>query len=646
MVFAKAPPKGQETTPAVVVEFLQKTMPFNELDAEAIRQLASSCRVDFFPKGTRLLTAGESELPWLYLIQRGGVKTFLTDDGGVVSLKEYRGEGASIGALGIIHGTHANLNVETVEDTFCFLLPRLLFLELIAKQPTIAQYYLKSFSEKIVHTAYSELRHQRMASRAGEDLYLFTVTAGDISKNAPHKIGAEATIQAAAQAMSQHRVGCLLIHEQADPERIIGIVTDRDLRTKVVAAGCSHWGAVATIMSTPLKSVSAQAICFDVLLQMMATGIHHLAVERGGRVVGVITSHDIMLLQGHSPYYLFKEIVAQREIGGLYPLARKIPEVVRNLIREGGKAGNITRMISILNDHILERLLSLLEQELGPPPLRYCWLLLGSEGRREQTFKTDQDNAIIYADPESEEERQRAADYFSEFARRAIGHLVACGYPLCPGGMMASNPQWRQPVTVWREYFQGWISAPEPEALLNASIIFDFRSGYGDSTLVDELRLYLQRLTRDSELYLLHMARESMNCRAPLSFFKNFIVEKNGAHQNKLDIKAQGLQPFVTFARVLALKYGIRESSTLARLQTLADGGQISQELWAAAASAYEMQMQQRLIHQLRQLEEGGQPDNHIDPATLSELDKRMLRDSFAVIDRLHGLLAALFPGA
>jgi len=646
MVFTKAQPNGRETAPAVVIEFLKKTMPFNELDDESILHLASSCRVDFFPKGMRLLTAGESELPWLYLIQRGGVKSFLTDDGGVVSLKDYRGEGASIGALGIIHGTHANLNVETVEDTFCFLLPRAVFLELIAKQPSVAQYYLKSFTEKIVHTAYSELRHHRMASRANEDLYLFTVTAGDIIKNEPHKIGAGATIQGAAQEMSRHRVGSLLIHEGADPERIIGIVTDRDLRTKVVAAGCSHGAAVTTIMSSPVKSVSAQAICFDVLLQMMATGIHHLAVERGGKVAGMITSHDIMLLQGHSPYYLFKEIVAQQEIAGLYPLARKIPEVVRNLIREGGKAGNITRMISILNDHILERLLSLLEQELGVPPVRYCWLLLGSEGRREQTFKTDQDNALIYADSGDHDERQRAEEYFAEFTRRAIAHLVACGYPLCPGEMMASNPQWRQPVSVWRGYFQSWIASPEPQALLNASIIFDFRAGYGDTSLADDLRLHLQKLTRESELYLLHMARESMNCRAPLSFFKNFIVERDGVHQNKLDIKTQGLQPFVTFSRALALKYAVRETGTLARLQALADGGHISQELWAAAASSYEMQMQQRLIHQLGQLEAGVLPDNHIDPATLSELDKRMLRDSFAVIDRLHSFLATIFPVA
>jgi CBS domain-containing protein len=170
-----------------------------------------------------------------------------------------------------------------------------------------------------------------------------------------------------------------------------------------------------------------------------------------------------MLLQGHSPYYLFKEIRGQEQIVGLYPLAQKIPEVVvRGLIGEGAKAGNITQMIAILNDHILGRMLTLLEQEMGPPPVPYCWLLMGSEGRREQTFKTDQDNAIVYAEPVDEaQQRAAAAVYFKNFASHAINHLVNCGYPLCPGEIMASNPRWRQPFSEWKKYFERWVGAPD-----------------------------------------------------------------------------------------------------------------------------------------------------------------------------------------
>lgn len=629
--------------PDVVISFFKEIMPFNTLDEETLRGLARHCRIDFFPKGTRILTADTTELTHLYLIQRGGVKAFLEDDNGEVILKDFRGEGAYIGALAIIRGTPANLNIETVEDTFCFLLPREIFLDLIEKQAAFAHYYLKSFSEKIVTTAYNELRHHKVGRRSNEDLYLFSIRVGDLVKTL-RKVAAMVTIQEAAANMSEFRVGCLLIHDTVDEEKIVGIITDRDLRNKVVAAGLDYSHPVATIMNSPVQTVLSQSLCFDVLLKMMATGIHHLAVERSGKIIGVVTSHDIMLLQGHSPYYLFKEIRAQQQISGLYPLAQKIPEVIRGLIGEGAKAGNITQMIAILNDHILGRMLTLLEKEMGAPPVPYCWLLLGSEGRREQTFKTDQDNAIIYADPGDETQKQAAKAYFASFAAKAIDHLVNCGYPLCPGEIMAINPLWCQPLSEWKKYFEHWVAAPEPQELLNAIIFFDFRAGYGETVLAEELRTYLNRQIAGRDLFLFHLARQCMETRVPLSFFKNFIVEKDGEHKNRLDIKRQGLTPFVNFARVLALKYGVKETNTLARLKALVEGEWIQGELWSAASEAYELQMQQRLVHQLRQIEAGILPDNYIDPADLSDLERRMLKDAFTVIERLYGVLDRLYP--
>jgi len=630
--------------PEVVVEFLGDIMPFNELDDETLHQVARHVKVDFFPKETRLFTAGETEIDSLYLIQQGGVKSFIVDDEGEVTLKDYRGEGAYIGALPLIRGTAANLDIETVEDTFCFLLPRKIFLDLINSQPGFAQFYLKSFSEKIVTTAYTELRRHKMTRRGDEDLYLFSMQVGDIVKQEPRTVAVDTSVQEAAKRMAAYRIGSLLIHQPGNPDEIVGIITDRDLRNKVLAHGLAYTEPVESIMSSPVGTVLSQSVCFDALLRMMSTGIHHLAVERKGKIIGVVTSHDIMLLQGNSPYSLFKEIGKQRNIQGLYPLSQKIPEMIRNLIKEGAKAGNIARMISILNDHILERMLTLLEAEMGKPPVDYCWLLMGSEGRREQTFKTDQDNAILYADPVDDAQRREAEEYFAAFARKAIDHLVNCGYPLCPGEIMAVNPKWCQPASVWKEYFANWVSAPDPQELLHATIFFDFRAGYGKASLAEDLRQHLNTISRQQEIYLLHLARECMSGRAPLSFFKNFIVEKDGEHINKLDIKRQGLTPFVNFARVLALKHGVKETNTLARLHVLSKEKVISEELWSIAVEAYEMQMQLRLIHQLNQIEVGTLPDNYIDPGELSDLEKRMLRDSFEVIERLHSVLKTIFP--
>ncbi len=628
--------------PEVVVDFLGKIMPFNELDDSLLHSTARHVRVDFFPKGTRLLTMGKSEVEYLYLIQQGGVKSFLTDDEGVVTLKDFRGEGTYIGALGIIRGTLSNMNVETVEDTFCFLIPREVFLDLIRTQPGFAQYYLKSFSEKFVSTAYTELRRHKMTRRSDEDLYLFSIQVGDIVGQKLRKLPATASVREAATEMMKYGIGSLLLYEQGKND-IIGIVTDKDLRNKVVAVGLAYTTPVKAIMTAPVTRVPAQSICFDALLQMMSAGIHHLAVEQKGEIVGVVTSHDIMLLQGISPYALYKEIGNQRTLAGLFPLSQKIPDVIRNLINEGAKAGNITRMIALLNDHILERVLSLVEEKLGPPPLPYCWLLIGSEGRKEQTFKTDQDNAIIYADPINAAQEEAAQNYFSELARLTIDNLVNCGYPLCPANNMAVNPAWCQPIKAWKEYFTAWITKPVPQHLLTSTIFFDFRAGYGKSFLVDELANHISTMTRLHRGYLQHLVRECIVGKAPLSFFKNFIVEKDGKHENELDIKAQGLTPFVNFARVMALAFNIRETNTLARLNALADEGYLDEELRSKAHEAYEMQMQLRLIHQLHQIEQGVLPDDYVNPGQLTDLEKRMLRDSFEVIDRFHLVLKNIF---
>jgi CBS domain-containing protein len=483
-----------------------------------------------------------------------------------------------------------------------------------------------------------------MGRSSDSNLHLFSIQVGDILRQPLRRIAADRSIREAAGRMAEYRVASLLIHAPEDEEEIIGIVTDRDLRNKVLAPGLDADEPIRIVMSAPVAIILSQSTCFDALIKMMSASIHHLAVEQKDRIIGVITSHDIALIQGHAPYAMFKEIGRQQGIEGLHPLARRIPEIIRNLIREGARAGNIARMIAILNDQIIERLLTLLEQELGPPPVDYCWLLVGSEGRREQTFRTDQDNAILYENPVDETQAEECEAYFARFARRAIGHLVQCGYPLCPGGIMAVNPKWRQPLAVWKKYFTDWAVLPEPQEVLNATIFYDFRAGFGKAALADELRQHLNAITRRQELYLFHLARQCLAAKVPLSFFKNFIVEKDGEHKNKLDIKTQGLTPFVNFARILSLKHGIRETNTLARLHVSAKEGYISEELLAEAVDAYEMQMQLRLVHQLNQMDAGELPDNHIDPANLSELDRRLLRDAFEVIERLRGVLRTLFP--
>jgi len=624
--------------PAVVLEFLSKTLPFNELDHATLEELAGQFTIDFYPKETLVLEQDVTEVTHLHLIYRGGVKVYLTDSEDSITLKDFRGEGGYFGALGIIRGSKANLNVETIEDTFCFLLPKGAFLELVRNNPRVAQYFLKRFSEDVVHTAYAELRSAKVKAKPEDAFYLFSSAVSDVIKRSPALISGGETIQQAAARMADLQIGSLLVQDQAG--NIAGIITDKDLRSKVVAKGMDYGAPVGNIMTSPVHTISGHAFCFDALLQMMNKNVHHLAVERNNEIVGVVTAHDIMVHQGASPLYLFREIVAQRKIEGLYELSHKVPMVVRTLIEEGAKANNITRMITVLNDQIVERMLTLLHEELGPAPQPFCWLMMGSEGRKEQTFKTDQDNALVYDTPADDWEQIKTSKlYFRRFGNKAVEHLEACGYPLCKGQMMASNPKWRKPYSVWRSYFSRWMSTPYPQEVLHATIFFDFRSGYGNTELGRRLREYLKHMAPKKGIFLMHLAKDCMEGKAPLSFFRNFIVEKNGAHKNRLDLKARGITPFVDFARVMALRHGIEETNTLGRLQELSDGEHIPRELCSETKEAYEFQMQLRLVHQLRLIEAGKVPHNYIDPGELSELEKQTLKEAFAVVGRIQAFV-------
>jgi CBS domain-containing protein len=631
----------QDAPPELVLQFLRETMPFKELAETTLRKFGRHCLIDFYPKDTLIQQQGITEVRYFCLIQKGGVKTYLQDEEGSANLNDFRGEGEYFGALAIIQNGKANLNVETVEDTFCFLFPKDGFLDLLESEPRVSQFFLRRMTEKLTRTAYTELRQRGVNPRTEGSLYLFSASTGEIVKGKPQTIAATDSVQRAAQRMAERHIGSLLVQDGSG--EIVGIITDKDLRTKVVARGLDYRTEVARIMSAPVRFIAEQAVCFDALLAMMRDKIHHLVVKRQDEIVGVVTTHDIMLLQGTSPLYLFREILAQNRIEGVYPLSRKVPLVVRGLIEEGAKARHVTRMIAILNDHVLERLLTLQIEELGPPPVPFCWLLMGSEGRREQTFRTDQDNAILYQGVADERQRREAESYFHLLGEKMIEHLVACGFPRCPGDIMASNSRWRQSGTVWQEYFDRWIRQPDPEEILHATIFFDFRAGFGERSLAEDLRSHLCAEAGRNEIFLMQLAGDLMKSRPPLSFFRNLIVEKDGEHRRKMDIKTRGLAPFVDFARLFALKYSLRETNTLERLRMLAGLNHIPRDLYTETSEAYEFIMQLRLVHQLHMLEQDLEPDNYINPADLSDLEKQTLKDAFRVINRLQNYVKLEF---
>ncbi len=624
-----------------VLRFLEYTPPFNELPDETLAHMAEVCTVEFYPKEEVVLERGKTPVRFLRLIYDGRMRLTLRDEEGIIKLEDFRSVGETVGALGILRQSLSNLDVAADQDTICILINHDEFLSLISSHTSFARFFIKALTEGYVDKALSQLERRAPRETTEGTLALFNAQVGDVVRTRPVTAPGDMSVQQAAQLMSERRVGSLLITDQYGREE--GVVTDRDLRTKVVAAGRELSLPVREVMSSPIATIGAQTYCFDALLEMMKQRVHHLGVEKNGEIVSMLSGHDLMVLQGSSPLTLVREITTATTIESLYDLSLKSPRVVRSLIYEGAKAGNVTRMITMINDYILDRLLTLMVRRMGDPPLPFCWMLMGSEGRKEQTFRTDQDNGLLYADPENPAQAKAAREYFMAFGLETIEHLVACGFPRCNGGIMASNETWNQPYSVWRGYFDRWITSPQPQEVLNATIFFDFRSGWGELELGDRLRRHLMETVKGQEIFLRFLAKDTLTTPSALSLFRNFITEKDGEYKNRLDLKHKGLVPFVDFGRLMSLRSGVSETNTLERLQALGDGGHISHEMQQKTMQAYEFLMQLRLMHQQYQHEQGLEPDNFLDPHELSELERRTLKDSLGVIGDIKSFLKEEF---
>jgi CBS domain-containing protein len=422
-----------------------------------------------------------------------------------------------------------------------------------------------------------------------------------------------------------------------------GILTDRDFAAKVVSEALSLELPVTRIMSRPVITVEGNERVFHALLAMVSRNIHHVLVTQQGVPAGVLTAHDLMVLQGKSPLNVVRHLEEQGSVTDLAAAQSRIAGLLPLLLREGAKASHITRVVAEVNDRLTVKVLRLAEQKLGPPPVPYCWVVLGSEGRREQTFKTDQDNALIYA---YAEDQDGVAEYFTQLAAFAQDALVACGYPVCPGNYMASNLRWRQPLRVWFNYFRSWISEAERHQTEDALILFDMRPVGGDFSLFESLMVERRRCLADAAQFKSMLAFVSTQNKPPLGFFRNFVVERSGEHQNQLDLKLFGTGPIVDAIRLLALDADVEHTNTSDRLAALPARRDQDPVLFQDLQEAFEFLTLLRIECQLRQVREGRPLSNYVAPEALTHLQRSLLKEAFRAVARVQSVIDENFRTA
>lgn len=610
--------------------FLSKIEPFSFLPEKEIIHIADLIQVERYNKKKVLFHRGISKIEKIYILKQGSAERFYEDIyKKLVTVALHTGDvfgGVSI----LLNESIAIRSLEIHENTSFYTLPATVFLSLCDTYENFKYHFTNTFEQKNLMTTKAKQIAQERIDKA-QSLQFFSNSISSVIRRNVLFCGATNTIKDAAILMKQHRCSSILIKQDG---KFIGIATDQDFRNRVVAANLKISNPISDIMSYPLISISEHASVFEAFIKVMKSGIKHLAVTNNDdTAIGVISNSDLINAQGKLPFLFIKDINQAESYEEISKKQNQLPQSIHTLINEGAKAQNINNFVTAITDAILDKLVKLAIQQIGEPPVRFAFMVMGSEGRKEQTLKTDQDNAIIFEDV-NEPDKDSVNRYFLKLGEHVCTMLDKTGYDFCKGNIMAKNPKWCQPVSAWNKYFKEWIFNASPETLLKTSIFFDFRFGYGDINLIHELRTRLFDLLENRSVFFRYMAENTSQFRVPIGFLGQFIVESKGKLKNTFDIK-KPMMIVVDFARTYALQHKISATNTMERLALLYKKNVISESDYNDMSHSYSYMMNLRFINQIENIiNDGKEPGNHINPKKLSRIEQQTLKDIFKKIEK------------
>ncbi len=629
-----------------VHDFLAKHLPFSYLSKTELMPIAESVLIQYYGQNTALFKEEEDARPFIFVINKGKVEISKNYEEGT-QLIDICDEGDVFGVRSALNGLPYIGNAIASEDSLIYAIPQSIFLNLMQANAKVALYFASGLASGMPIIREGNTRPQRMTA----ELHLFG------KEDAPQFMSHEdilivnpiedvitckptTTIRSAAQYMQKRRVGSIIIIDEN--RKPIGIATDTDFTRKVVANNTSKSMPVSEIMSSPVYTIEPNAAVAQYIIKMIKYKVKHLVVTEDGTpetpLIGIASEHDILLMHGNDPAILVKRLLKARTIDELAKIRNRAEKLIINYLKQEVSIDFITSIMTEINDALIHQAIEfglerLKNENIEKPNLKFCWLSLGSEGRGEQLLRTDQDNAIVYENP-SEEVAPIAETYFLKLGEYVVDILVACGFSLCNGEIMASNPKWNQPISVWKSYFQRWIAVPEPTSLMNSSIFFDLRGTHGDIELAEELNNFILQEVKDERSPFLNLlARNALTNPPPLSFFKNFIIQKTGENKDLFDIKLRSMMPLTDAARLLCLAEGIPNiKNTFKRYERLKVIIPNRLELFEEAEMAYELFVRTRALHGFRYNNSG----RFIQPNDLNKIERQTLRSAFQTIENVQ----------
>lgn len=608
-----------------ILDFLRAHRPFGELTEEALQRTAAAIDVRYYKAGERIVEFGDSAEFW-HLIRSGSVEVFRRNG----TLYNRLTEGGFFGEFGLLRNGRVRFPVVALEDALIYLIPRDIFAELFDTHEAFADYV----------EVEDKTRLRQALSRKEDTHDHLSAMVGTLVGRAAVTLDSSATVREVAQRMSEEGVSSLLIvDEHTDVPGLpllAGIITDRDLRTRLVAPGLSYDTPATKVMSTGVVTVNHNQLAFEAMLVMLRHNVHHLPVLDKQRPVGVVALSDIIRYESRNSLFLVGSIYRQQSQDELAALVPQVRASFARMVDEDASSRLVGSAMAAIGRSFKQRLLELAEAELGPPPLPYCFLALGSMARQEQLIVTDQDNALVL---DNRFDPAQHDAYFKALATFVSDGLARCGYSYCTGGVMATNEKWRQPLKVWERTFSDWIEHPTPESLLNAGIFFDLDGVWGRVEWAARLGELIARKAKGNSRFLACMARNALLRTPPLGFFKDFVVESDGRHTRAINIKRRGTAPLADLIRVHALAVGSKALNSFERLKDIIDAAILPLGRGQDIYDALEFISMVRARHQADDLAAGLEPDNSIEPEKLSEFERKSLRDAFMILGHAQKFL-------
>lgn len=612
-----------------ILEFISQIDPFDKLPPELQRQIASSVSITYLGRGEQIHFSSDCKTRYLYIIRTGVMEQRKSN--GVLRAKLGPEDLFGFTFLEPQSDAEDGYSAIAAESTLLYLVPHEELQQLLEEHP--------EYSEHFASQAQIRLQSALNVVWSDNEKGLFVKKVSEVASSSPAIVTADMTIQQVAHEMRMVLRSSTAVVK--DKGSIVGVITDRDMTKRVVAEGVNIDRPITEVMTQSPLTIRPDDLVLKAASLMMQNNIRSLPVVSDNKVHGLLTTSHLVQKNRVQAIFLIDTIKYTNSIEKLAELTPERQAIFEALVEGKVRSEIIGQVMAMIYDAYNRRLIQMAEEKLGPPPCKYAWIVAGSHARNEIHISSDQDSAIIMDDCASNADRS----YFQHLATYVCNGLAECGFTLCTGKFMAATPKWCQKLSVWKEYYRKWVSNPEYDMLLNASVFLEVRSIYGETAFSDQLQQQLHQLISEDAGFLTSLVNDATSVHPPLGIFNNLVLEKGGENSHTLNIKKYAITLVVDLARIYGLSVGCTSTNTEERFRYAHEKKVLSEDALKNIVGAYRFICQLRFANQLEALKLGVEPNNHIDPDSFGSFERKHLKDAFRIIANLQDVAKLRFSG-